>query len=173
MWANLGCIGKAAPDRGTDQVGQAGRQLAIIQGVERVGVNEHAAGLVKRAGQVTVRGLAGRQHVVFRAGPPDADEILHREADVHGFLDGDLVHHAPAPHHDVVGALAADLQPLGRLVLHLAQADRDRQHLEPVRLASVQTAADRLPAQIFYIPALLLLGLVILLQRRRQTKPAF
>ena len=44
---------------------------------------------------------------------------------------------------------------------------------EPVRLASVQTAADRLPEQIFYIPALLLLGLVILLQRRRQTKPAF
>lgn len=44
---------------------------------------------------------------------------------------------------------------------------------EPVRLASVQTAADRLPAQIFFLPALLLLGLVILLQRRRQTKPAF
>ena len=43
----------------------------------------------------------------------------------------------------------------------------------PVRLASVQTAADRLPAQIFFIPALLLLGLVILLQRRRQTQPAF
>ena len=44
---------------------------------------------------------------------------------------------------------------------------------EPVRLAAVQTATERLPAQIFYIPALLLLGLVILLQRRRQTKPAF
>ena len=43
----------------------------------------------------------------------------------------------------------------------------------PVRLAAVQTATERLPAQIFYIPALLLLGLVILLQRRRQTKPAF
>ena len=44
---------------------------------------------------------------------------------------------------------------------------------EPVRLASVQTAAERLPEQIFYLPALLLLGIVILLQRRRQTKPAF
>jgi hypothetical protein len=30
-----------------------------------------------------------------------------------------------------------------------------------------------MPEQVFYIPALLLLGLVILLQRRRQTKPAF
>ncbi len=43
----------------------------------------------------------------------------------------------------------------------------------PVTLAQVQAPADRLPAQVFYIPALLLLGLVILLQRRRQTKPAF
>ena len=30
-----------------------------------------------------------------------------------------------------------------------------------------------MPAQVFYLPALVLLGLVILLQRRRQTKPAF
>jgi hypothetical protein len=44
---------------------------------------------------------------------------------------------------------------------------------DPVTLASVQVARDRLPEQVFYIPALLLLGLVILLQRRRQTKPAF
>jgi TRAP transporter 4TM/12TM fusion protein len=44
---------------------------------------------------------------------------------------------------------------------------------EPVRLGQVQVPRDRLPAQVFYIPALLLLGLVIVLQRRRQTKPAF
>jgi TRAP transporter 4TM/12TM fusion protein len=44
---------------------------------------------------------------------------------------------------------------------------------DPVTLANVQVARDRLPEQVFYIPALLLLGLVILLQRRRQTKPAF
>jgi len=44
---------------------------------------------------------------------------------------------------------------------------------DPVELASVLAPADRPPAQLFYIPALLLLGLVILLQRRRQTKPAF
>ncbi|SDY74381.1 TRAP transporter permease [Citreimonas salinaria] len=44
---------------------------------------------------------------------------------------------------------------------------------EPVRLGQVQVPRDRLPAQVFYIPALLLLALVIVLQRRRQTKPAF
>lgn len=44
---------------------------------------------------------------------------------------------------------------------------------EPVQLSAVQMARDRWPAQIFYLPALLLLGIVILLQRRRQTKPAF
>ncbi|WP_114964350.1 TRAP transporter permease [Alkalilacustris brevis] len=43
----------------------------------------------------------------------------------------------------------------------------------PVELVSVQSEADRLPAQLFYIPALLLLALVVVLQRRRQTKPAF
>ena len=43
----------------------------------------------------------------------------------------------------------------------------------PVELASVQVPVHRLPEQIFYIPALLLLGVVIVLQRRRQTKPAF
>jgi len=44
----------------------------------------------------------------------------------------------------------------------------------PVEIASVQVpATDRLPQEVFYLPALLLLGLVIALQRRRQTKPAF
>ncbi|MEL6979503.1 MAG: TRAP transporter permease [Pseudomonadota bacterium] len=44
---------------------------------------------------------------------------------------------------------------------------------DPVTLASVQVKQDRLPEQVFYIPALLLLGLVVLSQRRRQTQPAF
>ncbi|SFG52766.1 TRAP transporter, 4TM/12TM fusion protein [Palleronia marisminoris] len=44
----------------------------------------------------------------------------------------------------------------------------------PVRISQILASNDnRLPAQIFYIPALLLLALVIWLQRRRQTKPAF
>ena len=43
----------------------------------------------------------------------------------------------------------------------------------PVTVSAVKTEADRLPKQLFYIPALLLLGLVIFLQKRRQTKPAF
>ena len=44
---------------------------------------------------------------------------------------------------------------------------------EPVQLAAVEIARERMPEQVFYIPALVLLGIVILLQRRRQTKPAF
>lgn len=43
----------------------------------------------------------------------------------------------------------------------------------PVEISTVQTAADRMPKQIFYLPALLLLGFVIVMQRRRQTVPAF
>jgi len=44
---------------------------------------------------------------------------------------------------------------------------------EPVRLVTVETPAERLPKELFYIPALLLLGLVILMQRRRTDVPAF
>ena len=43
----------------------------------------------------------------------------------------------------------------------------------PVEITNVQVPAERMPQEVFYLPALLLLGIVILLQRRRQTKPAF
>ena len=54
-----------------------------------------------------------------------------------------------------------------------ALSDFDFYGDEPVVMVNVQRPADRMPEQIFFIPALLLLGLVILLQRRRQTQPAF
>ncbi|SDE81419.1 TRAP transporter permease [Limimaricola pyoseonensis] len=44
---------------------------------------------------------------------------------------------------------------------------------QPVELAEVLAPRERITKYVFYIPALLLLGLVIMLQRRRQTKPAF
>jgi TRAP transporter 4TM/12TM fusion protein len=43
----------------------------------------------------------------------------------------------------------------------------------PVRISEIHVAAERLPKEVFYIPALLLLGLVIVLQRRRTDVPAF
>jgi len=42
-----------------------------------------------------------------------------------------------------------------------------------VEVVSVLSPADRWPKQLFYIPAIGLLLIVIVLQRRRQTKPAF
>ena len=44
---------------------------------------------------------------------------------------------------------------------------------DPVVVKSVMAPVERLPKEVFYLPALLLLGLIVLLQRRRQTKPAF
>ncbi|MEM6623696.1 MAG: TRAP transporter permease [Pseudomonadota bacterium] len=45
---------------------------------------------------------------------------------------------------------------------------------DPVKIVTVSVPNnDRLPKEVFYLPALLLLTLVVLLQRRRQTKPAF
>ena len=43
----------------------------------------------------------------------------------------------------------------------------------PVVISAVKVPNDRVIKEIFYIPALFLLGLVIMLQRRRQTQPAF
>ena len=44
---------------------------------------------------------------------------------------------------------------------------------EPVEVTSLQEPADRMSSLVFYVPALLLLGVIVMLQRRRQTKPAF
>ncbi|WP_102867746.1 TRAP transporter permease [Pseudovibrio exalbescens] len=44
---------------------------------------------------------------------------------------------------------------------------------DPVTLVSAQVEAERMPKEVFYIPGLLLLGLVLVSQRRRQTQPAF
>ncbi|MBI1384313.1 MAG: TRAP transporter fused permease subunit [Rhizobiales bacterium] len=43
----------------------------------------------------------------------------------------------------------------------------------PVEITRIETPAERMPRQVFYIPAFLLLLIVILAQRRRQTVPAF
>lgn len=43
----------------------------------------------------------------------------------------------------------------------------------PVEVAEMQVNAERWPKEIFYFPAILLLGVVIAFQRRRQTVPAF
>jgi len=42
-----------------------------------------------------------------------------------------------------------------------------------VRVEQVQLPSERIAKEVFYLPALLLLGIVVLLQRRRQTTPAF
>ena len=52
-------------------------------------------------------------------------------------------------------------------------ADFDFYGDDPVQIVSVQRPAKRWPKEIFYIPALLLFLIVVMLQRRRQTKPAF
>jgi len=44
---------------------------------------------------------------------------------------------------------------------------------DPVQIVEVRKEADRMPKEVFYLPALLLLGLVIAVQRRRTDVPAF
>jgi TRAP transporter 4TM/12TM fusion protein len=44
---------------------------------------------------------------------------------------------------------------------------------EAVHVAEIQVESERMPKEIFYLPALLLLALVVMLQRRRTDVPAF
>lgn len=44
---------------------------------------------------------------------------------------------------------------------------------EPVQIISAEAPNDRMPKEIFFLPAFLLLGLICLIQRRRATQPAF
>ncbi|HPE59786.1 MAG TPA: TRAP transporter permease [Thiolinea sp.] len=44
---------------------------------------------------------------------------------------------------------------------------------QPVRVSKIEMPAERMPKEVFYLPALLLLALLIWAQRRRQTEPAF
>ncbi|MEX0312317.1 MAG: DUF3394 domain-containing protein, partial [Tateyamaria sp.] len=43
----------------------------------------------------------------------------------------------------------------------------------PVQITQVQIENERMPKELFFIPALLLLGGLVLIQRRRATQPAF
>ncbi len=54
-----------------------------------------------------------------------------------------------------------------------AMRDFDFYGDEPARIVTVEVPADRLPKEVFYIPALLLLGIIIVLQRRRTDVPPF
>ena len=52
-------------------------------------------------------------------------------------------------------------------------ADFDFYGDQPVQIVAVEVPSDRMPKEIFYLPALLLLGIVIVMQRRRTDVPAF
>ena len=71
------------------------------------------------------------------------------------------------PIREVLGKLWPFLRPyLGALVFG-STAERQKIDFD-YEIASVQVESDRPPKQLFYIPALLLLGLIVLLQRRRR-----
>src|SRR5262245_11088066 len=94
--------------------------------------------------------------------------MIHRIVDGYGFLNGYLVHNAPAPQQDPVGLTAPDLQPGGLLLLP-RMVDGQRDQLEAVLLgenfqrrngflairAIVIYQGDLLALQLVYTPLLL------------------
>ena len=104
---------------------------------------EVAAHTVERQRLIAIGRITCGQHVVFRPRPPDANEVFHREADVGGLLNRNLVHHTPAPHQDKVRTFAADLQPLGLLLLTWV-IDRQQLQLKTMLFSQAFQRADRL-----------------------------
>ena len=89
--------------------------------------------------------VTGGNHVSVARRPPVADEMVHPEADGRGFLDRDLVHHAPARHEDPVGIEPADLEPR-RLLLLPGTVHGEQRQLEGVLLGQLLERGVGLPA---------------------------
>src|SRR6267142_4152473 len=75
--------------------------------------------------------VTSRDDVSVASRPPVANEVVHPESDGRGFLDGDLVHHAPARQEDPVGIEPADLEPR-RLLLLTGTVHGEQRQLEGV-----------------------------------------
>ena len=74
---------------------------------------------------------------------------------------------------NVIDGVATVDEPFAGTPFFQEFADYDFYGDKPVEIKTIQTPAARMPKEVFYLPALLLLGLIVLLQRRRQTVPAF
>ena len=90
------------------QVALAGR-VEFLADVVQHGV---VARRIERHRRVALGRVARWNRVFLGAGPPDAQHFVAREAVALRRLDGNGVHHAPAPQDHVVRLGLADLQPL-------------------------------------------------------------
>ena len=97
-------------------------------------------------GVVTLGAHAHVLHVRLGTGPPHTVDVLARVARGLGFFQQGGVHHTPAPVDDVVGAVAADLQP-GGFLLHTGVGDRQQAQREPVHGGTFLQHRDRLFAE--------------------------
>ena len=95
--------------------------------------------------RVADRGLAGGKDILFGVRPHVPDDMVGREADLRGRLQGDRIYHSPAAKHDIIGLRAADCQPL-RLLLDAGMRDFDLLNLEAVLLREKLIDRDRLLA---------------------------
>lgn len=72
-----------------------------------------------------------------------------------------------------IDELAVLEEPFAGTAFFSELSDYDFYGDEPVVISLVQREAKRWPKELFYLPALLLFAVIVLLQRRRQTVPAF
>ena len=71
------------------------------------------------------------------------------------------------------GVLRVDEPFLGTPYFEILANEYDFYADEPVQIVSAEVPNDRMPKEIFFLPAFLLLALICLVQRRRATQPAF
>ena len=125
------------------------RALALVDDVLEDVLHRGRLGAGERPAQrlVALGLLATGAGVVIAAGPPDADQLVHREVVLGRFLDRGGVHRAPALVVEIVRPVATDRQPERALVLHVGGGHRIELQLEAVFLGEVFENRDRLLAE--------------------------
>src|ERR1019366_6144393 len=75
--------------------------------------------------QISVARRACGARIVIATRPPIADQVIHGEVVLTGFLDRGRVHGAEALEIEPTRTVAADVEPLRRLVLHFRGRHRN------------------------------------------------
>src|SRR5262249_56719562 len=77
--------------------------LGVIVFLDVLDHREVGAGHVEAGGDVALGRVARGDGVFLGAGPPHADDVIAREADLGGGLERGRIHHAPAAQDHPVG----------------------------------------------------------------------
>src|SRR5258706_5259388 len=83
---------------------------AVHLGLDVLHHRKARPGRGERRADITLGGVAGRNHILFRSGPPDAQQLIARIASLSRRLQRNGAHHAVGPDDHVIALGLANLQ---------------------------------------------------------------